>query len=331
MDLATPLTHFVDISHWKLSSRHQPKGSTVLGVYINPTDQCEYLFKSKDPSAYPDITKRPKSNINFVLWSEIIGGHIGRQLGINHVLYYPAKYNNIEGTICKIFTDLANIELHEIEPFILKPKIKSKITNEIGTVKNEYSHYKEFRKKMYSLPVIINAVKEYQEQIAIAEGFPPPTSDLPKYFGELVILDFLVGNNDRHGNNIGVLVNHIPPGEVSMSPVFDTVFSFDPHWKSVSDYEANFKDLKLLTPYKNKVIKANQYAILENEKQGNHLSILKTIVTESVAKSLVLKINISEIRTIIDPIQKSAEQITFVNSFFSDLELRISIIKNMKY
>lgn len=133
-----------------------------------------------------------KSNGNEHSYNELIGEELAKDYGLSYVHYDIAKYNNEVGVISEDF---------------IKNK---KYTNFIEILLYEYGN-DYFDMEAFNLYDVWNALsKKYNDDKLVYK--------LMNQLTDIFIFDFLIGNNDRHDGNIGILEDE---NNVNITPVFD--------------------------------------------------------------------------------------------------------------
>lgn len=140
-------------------------------------------------------------------FNEVIASKIMERLGIDHVSYGIIWNENEPFSVCENFVtkDTELISAHRIL------KLRSKENHE-----NEYLHY-------------VNICRE----IGI--------KDIVTALDEIIIIDYLIANEDRHFNNFGLLRNADTLEWIGAAPIFDSGTSL---WYNVSEKNIPYADVK---------------------------------------------------------------------------------------
>ena len=151
------------------------------------------------------LFKKPKYG-RIEIDTEVFNSILANELRINHVQYFPSKFNNKEGVLCKSFLDE-----HKDEPFGLtemktlicnysgKPDLKEKMGRDIETLEE------------HNIKNIFNIMKQ--------RGYE---GNILKDFFKMIGFDALIGHGDRHWCNYGFLISKIKKDNVKFAPVYDT-------------------------------------------------------------------------------------------------------------
>ena len=124
--------------------------------------------------------------------NELVGEELAKDFGLSYVHYDFVKYNNEYGVISEDF---------------IKNK---KYTNFIEILLYEYDE-KYFEREVFNLYDIWNSLsKKYKDDKLVYK--------LMNQLTDIFIFDFLIGNNDRHDGNIGILEDE---NGINITPVFD--------------------------------------------------------------------------------------------------------------
>ena len=151
------------------------------------------------------IFKKPKYG-RMEIDTEIFNSILANEIRINHVQYFPVRFKNKEGVLCKSFLDE-----HEIEPFGLtemktlicnysgKPDLKERRGRDVETLEE------------HNIKNIFNIMKQ--------RGYE---GNILKDFFKMIGFDALIGHGDRHWCNYGFLISKIRKNNVKFAPVYDT-------------------------------------------------------------------------------------------------------------
>ncbi len=163
------MADFYDISTWQEQKYLGTGGTRNKAVFQNPSDGTLYYFKTS--------LKKGDKDYKYEFWSEIIASEIGRFLGFN-TLVYDIAFNGLElGCISRLMTSNRNETL--IEGYRYLTAFNSNYTYE--------------NKKEYTFQFICEAFKHHK--------LGPYIKDII----DMIVLDSLIGNSDRHQENWGFI------------------------------------------------------------------------------------------------------------------------------
>ena len=140
------------------------------------------------------------------IYTEVFNSILANELNINHTQYFPARFKEQEGILCKSFLDE-----HKEEPFGLiemktllcrhsqQPDLKEKKGKNIETLKE------------HNIQKIFNIMK--------AENYE---DSILKSFFQMIGFDALIGHGDRHWCNYGFLKSKINKKNIKFAPIYDT-------------------------------------------------------------------------------------------------------------
>lgn len=161
---------------------------------------------------HPDMNSYIKAAFDYqdIVWKdylcEIIAAKLGNQLGLDVVAAFPCRILDVSGVLPGSYT---NNFLDNTEEFISAYRIFDAMGRDISAL---------IRNKTVCDRIlwVIDRFKEFSEL------------DLSDYINRMIVLDFLVGNEDRHLNNFGIVVNR-NTGKFRMAPLFDNGLSLLEH------------------------------------------------------------------------------------------------------
>ena len=152
--------------------------------------------------------------------SEYIGSHIFQILGYNAQetklgYYHNKKYKRIQVVvICKDFTN-EYIKLVDYES--IKNNYSDDLQEKLIEIKNNIS-------KGNSLDTHSVPIEEVMLQLDENEIFKN-NKYVKEYFWDMLVIDFIINNNDRNKNNWGLLFN-AKTNKYDMAPIYDNGASF---------------------------------------------------------------------------------------------------------
>jgi len=120
--------------------------------------------------------------------NEVLASRICERLGISYVNYEITEYDNDRYSVCE---DFITGETELVPAYRIKTLIKKE---------NHVSDYESFIKKVEEL------------------GLP----DVRKKLDMMLILDFIIANDDRHYNNFGLVRNADTLEWISVAPIYDS-------------------------------------------------------------------------------------------------------------
>ncbi len=166
------MVDYFDISKWEEHEYFNTGGTRDKVVVENPSDGKLYYFKTSLKKLVIDYT--------YEFWSEVIASEIGKFLGFN-ILHYDVAWNNGRlGCLSMSMIDARVAELQEgykwLTGFDSSYDIKNKEAYTFQLIHNMLN--KRFRNKTF----IENIIK-------------------------IIIFDSIIGNEDRHQENWGIIVS----------------------------------------------------------------------------------------------------------------------------
>ena len=242
------------------------KGSEKKKTLIH--NNKKYLVK------FPDPVREKNKNISYInnAYSEYIGSNIFKIIGFKtqNTLLGIYKYKEKDKIVCACedFTD-DNHVLYEFENLALSTNPDKKIETELTDI------------------------MEVIEENKIID-----TSNTKQKFWDMFIIDFLIGNTDRHNGNWGFLLDK-NTGKFEFSPIYDCGSCLNPMLDDEAIGEIDANELKNLA--------LNCYSCLKiNGNKINYVSYLKQMKNKEcndAIKRLFLNINMNEIKKFIDNIE----------------------------
>ena len=242
------------------------KGSEKKKTLIH--NNKKYLVK------FPDPVREKNKNISYInnAYSEYIGSNIFKLRGFKtqNTLLGIYKYKEKDKIVCACedFTD-DNHVLYEFENLALSTNPDKKIETELTDI------------------------MEVIEENKIID-----TSNTKQKFWDMFIIDFLIGNTDRHNGNWGFLLDKTT-GKFEFSPIYDCGSCLNPMLDDEAIGKIDANELKNLA--------LNCYSCLKiNGNKINYVSYLKQMKNKEcndAIKRLFLNINMNEIKKFIDNIE----------------------------
>ena len=228
----------------------------------------KYLVK------FPDPVREKNKNISYInnAYSEYIGSNIFKIIGFKtqNTLLGIYKYKEKDKIVCACedFTD-DNHVLYEFENLALSTNPDKKIETELTDI------------------------MEVIEENKIID-----TSNTKQKFWDMFIIDFLIGNTDRHNGNWGFLLDK-NTGKFEFSPIYDCGSCLNPMLDDEEIRKIDANELKNLA--------LNCYSCLKiNGNKINYVSYLKQRKNKEcndAINRLFLNINMNEIKKLIDNIE----------------------------
>jgi len=229
----------------------------------------KYLVK------FPDPIREKNKDISYInnAFSEYIGSHIFDLSGfdVQKTLLGNYHYNGKEKIVCACldFTDDNHI-LYEFENLALSTNTDKKIDTELND--------------------IIDIIENSGNLIDI--------DDTKKKFYDMFVIDFLIGNTDRHNGNFGFLVNK-STHEVKFSPIYDCGSSLNPLLEDSEMEKLDDTDIKNLA--------LNTFSCLkEKGKKIHYVTYFKSLSNQELNKSIkrvYINIDMAGILDFIDNIE----------------------------
>ena len=242
------------------------KGSEKKKTLIH--NNKKYLVK------FPDPVREKNKNISYInnAYSEYIGSNIFKIIGFKtqNTLLGIYKYKEKDKIVCACedFTD-DNHVLYEFENLALSTNPDKKIEIELTDI------------------------MEVIEENKIID-----TSITKQKFWDMFIIDFLIGNTNRHNGNWGFLLDKTT-GKIEFSPIYDCGSCLNPMLDDEAIGKIDANELKNLA--------LNCYSCLKiNGNKINYVSYLKQMKNKEcndAIKRLFLNINMNEIKKFIDNIE----------------------------
>ena len=166
---------FYNITTWNEKLWYQPGGTRSKVVVENPLTREDYFFKSS--------LKKENKDYKYEYWSEIVASEIGRLLGFDMLRYDIALNRGEMGCLSKSMVTEG----------------KNKLTEGISYLTGfdtTYNPEDKNSKKQYTFHFILETLEYFQ---------------LDRFIGniiEIIILDSIIGNGDRHQENWGIITEY---------------------------------------------------------------------------------------------------------------------------
>ncbi|HZK94802.1 MAG TPA: hypothetical protein VFC67_11385 [Prolixibacteraceae bacterium] len=169
------MAEFYDITKWNEKPWYQTGGTRSKVIVENPSTHKDYYFKTS--------LKRELKDYKYEYWSEIIASEVGDLLGFD-MLKYDIAFNRGEmGCISKSMVTEG----------------RNKLTEGISYLTgydNTYNPDDKNSKKQYTFQLICKSLKYFQLDRYIEKII------------EIIILDSIIGNGDRHQENWGIVTEY---------------------------------------------------------------------------------------------------------------------------
>lgn len=248
----------------------------VFNEYSGSEKKKTLIFEGKKYLVkFPDPIREKNKNISYInnALSEYIGSNIFELTGFEtqKTILGHYNFNNKEKIVCACldFTDENNI-LYEFENLALSTNTDKKIDTELSD--------------------ILEVIENSNNLINI--------DDTKKKFYEMFVIDFLIGNTDRHNGNWGFLLNKNTQ-EVKFSPIYDCGSSLNPLLEDSEIEKLDDTEIKNLA--------LNVFSCLkENGKKIHYVTYLKSLENKELndaLKRIYKNINLNNIEKCIDEIE----------------------------
>ena len=169
------MPEFINTTTWNEKFYYQPGGTRSKVIVENPATGENYFFKTS--------LKKEKIDYKFEYWSEIMASELGALLGFD-MLHYDIAFNRGEmGCLSKSMVTEG----------------KNKLTEGISYLTGydtTYNPEDKNSKKLYTFHFIRETLEYFQ---------------LGHFIGniiEIIILDSIIGNGDRHQENWGIITDY---------------------------------------------------------------------------------------------------------------------------
>lgn len=192
-------------------------GDSALGVFSNPLDNKNYYVKMSKKEKRAKVSSRCGEEQNQEVKNDILTEYLISKIGvklktINVCEYFVGKDNGNIRIYSKSFLDDYDSLFHGMELFADAYK-----TDELEDPRH---------KKIPSIYILYN-IKKYL--YAFLKSQQIDRTDTKRIYFEFLCMclwDALIGNNDRHLQNWGLIIPDDQKKKISFSPIFDTARSF---------------------------------------------------------------------------------------------------------
>ena len=256
----------------------------VLNSYSGSEKKKTLIYNDKRYLVkFPDPVREKNKNISYInnAFSEYIGSRIFQMVGIpvQNTLLGIYEYNGKKKIVCACedFTDSTH-DLYEFERLTLSINPDKKIDTELSD--------------------IMDVIFELSRMTTIEVK-----DDIKSKFWDMFIIDFLIGNTDRHNGNWGFLMN-LDDSSACFSPIYDCGSCLNPILEDIDIERLKDKEIKNLS--------INCYScIKENGKRINYTEYIKSLKNSdcnSAVGRVFNKIDISKINSFIDGISCMSQE-----------------------
>lgn len=169
------MADFYDITTWNEKPWYQTGGTRNKVIVENPENQKDYYFKTS--------LKRELKDYQYEYWSEIMASEVGNHLGFDMLKYDIAFNRGDMGCISQSMVTEG----------------KNKLTEGISYLTGfdtTYNPEDKNSKKQYTFQLICESLRYFQLDRYI------------KKIIEIIILDSIIGNGDRHQENWGIITEY---------------------------------------------------------------------------------------------------------------------------
>ena len=255
----------MDYSIYEISNINYGGSERKIGIKI---ENEYYMIKFQKKTAFG------KRNNHI---SEYLGSQIFNMLGVNAQETILGTFKDENVVVCKDF----NIDGYQFVPF-----------NDVG----ESTIEEDKEKYQYSYEDIMSLL-QLNKKITNVE-------DVVSSFWEIYIIDALLGNFDRHGNNWGFLKKN---NKYEMAPVFDNGSCLFPNMINEDEmiYIMNSKE-----ETDKRVYSFPTSQIKLNGKKSSYYDVINSLVYKECNEALIKifkRINLKEIFNLIDDIKSISE------------------------
>ena len=157
-------------------------------------------------------------------WAEKLACEVARGLGLPHAEYDLAVWNGRPGVVSPMFVPEGGRLIHGNEL--------------LAQTHAEYDEKAEYRCSQHTLSRVIAVLRSSQAGPPLGWSCPVEVGGAPGVFVGYLLLDALIGNQDRHHQNWGLL--NVPGSGLTLAPTFD-------HASSLGRNETDAKRSERLT------------------------------------------------------------------------------------
>lgn len=255
----------MDYSIYEISNINYGGSERKIGIKI---ENEYYMIKFQKKTAFG------KRNNHI---SEYLGSQIFNMLGVNAQETILGTFKDENVVVCKDF----NIDGYQFVPF-----------NDVGesTIEEDKEKYQYSYEDIMSLLLLNKKITNVE--------------DVVSSFWEIYIIDALLGNFDRHGNNWGFLKKN---NKYEMAPVFDNGSCLFPNMINEDEmiYIMNSKE-----ETDKRVYSFPTSQIKLNGKKSSYYDVINSLVYKECNEALIKifkRINLKEIFNLIDDIKSISE------------------------
>lgn len=179
---------------------HVPDDAADLPEALGTKPKFWFSDSSKRPTLYKE--GRPDSGEH---WAEKICCEICRLLAIPHADYELAEWRGRKGVISTSFVP-------EGARLVLGNELLEKMNP-------DYVHTRRFKVRQHTVRRVMAIMGYRKIKCPLGYEAPPEIQNAADVFVGYLLLDALVGNQDRHHENWGLIV--VPNQEIVLAPTFD--------------------------------------------------------------------------------------------------------------
>ena len=211
------MVEFKDISMWEKHEYLGTGGTRDKVVVENPDDNCLYYFKTS-------LIKKEK-NYTYEFWSEVIASEVGDFLGFDILKYnVAANEHHTLGCLSKLMIDTTVEQLDEGYKWIKRYQLA----------------YDTEDRDAYTFQLIDDTLKNLF-----------PNEKFIEKLISTIVLDCIIGNEDRHQENWGIIISNKATTKATKSffskktPVPVSTYRFAPIYDSGSSLGRELREEKV--------------------------------------------------------------------------------------